>query len=153
MSVVHGPWIAFNGADARPWSVDWLLAIAKAVRGWLSVSVRRPRTDTVYDTKQFGAVNVAQLNFSVHLKNATTPATPKRRDTKTYRTVIRTTCHAVVRRDPPRCHAVIRRGPPPTTPSFDATHHAATPSLDAAHHAATSFDATHHAPPTTNASA
>ena len=39
-SVVRGPWIAFNGADARPWSVVrgyCLLAIAKAVRGLLSV--------------------------------------------------------------------------------------------------------------------
>ena len=80
MSVVHGPWIAFNGADARPWSVDWLLALAKTVRGWLAVRGPRqlPRTATVYDTTgtKCGAVNVAQLNFIVHFKNATAQATP-----------------------------------------------------------------------------
>ena len=59
-------------------------------------------TATVYDSTQCGAVNVAQLNFSVHLKSATRQATSKRRNTQTA-----------------------------TAPSFDATHHAATPSFDA----------------------
>ena len=87
-------------------------------------------TATVYDSTQCGAVNVAQLNFSVHFKNATTQATPKRRNTQTatapsfdascHATHHAATpsfdanhhCHAVIRRNPPRCHAVIRRDPP-----------------------------------------
>ena len=80
MSVVRGPWIAINvPMPVRgPWSVDWLLALAKTVRGWLAVRGPRqlPRTATVYDTTgtKCGAVNVAQLNFIVHFKNATAQA-------------------------------------------------------------------------------
>jgi hypothetical protein len=50
MSVVRGPWIAINvPMPVRgPWSVDWLLALAKTVRGWLSVDHGTATTDSYY---------------------------------------------------------------------------------------------------------
>ena len=81
MSVVRGPWIAINvrcpSVVRGPW-IDSLLSPKQSVVGCPWTTDSYPLTATVYDTTgtKCGAVNVAQLNFIVHFKNATAQATP-----------------------------------------------------------------------------